>query len=187
MSIDSHISDLKAARRLFPVLSYAPGATTRRALLVDEELSELLLGPWDTTENEIRCMALRAYLDVFTEGRPIIPGYLFQLSDRREEVWEIKAPRPNPGLRVFGRFAQKDVFVALHHEARDALKGWQSRGWRDAKEICKSEWRTLFLTWEPLRGRIIHDYVSNAIDGRYLKSETAQRRRHRILPSPPKE
>jgi len=131
---------------LFPVLSYAPGATTRRALLVDEELSELLLGPWDTTENEIRCMALRAYLDVFTEGRPIIPGYLFQLSDRREEVWEIKAPRPNPGLRVFGRFAQKDVFVALHHEARDALKGWQSRGWRDAKEICKSEWRTLFLT-----------------------------------------
>src|SRR3989442_1528551 len=48
MSIDTHITDLKAARRLFPVLSYAPGATTRRALLVDEELLKLLLGPWDT-------------------------------------------------------------------------------------------------------------------------------------------
>ena len=114
MSIDLHISGLKAARRLFPVLPYAPGATARRALLADEELFNLLVGPWDTTANEVRYMALRAYLDVFTEGRPITPGYLFQLSDRREEVWEIKAPRPNPGMRVFGRFAQKDVFVALH-------------------------------------------------------------------------
>jgi hypothetical protein len=187
MSILAHISGLKAARRLFPVLSYAPGAATRRALLVDEELQKLLLGPWDTTEDEVRFMALRAYLDVYAEGRLITPGYLFQLSDRRDEIWEIKAPRPNPGLRVFCRFAKKDVFVALHHEARDTLRGWQSRLWRDAKEICKSEWRTLFLTWEPLRGATIHDYVSNAIDGRYLKSETAKRRRHRILPSPPEE
>ena len=114
-------------------------------------------------------MTLRAYLDVYTEGRPITPGFLFQLSPKKEEVWEIKAPRPRPGLRLFGRFADIDIFVGLHYVGRDVLKGWQSRTWRDAKEVCKSEWRKLFLTWEPFSGNSIHNYVSSAIDGKYLK------------------
>ena len=182
MSIEVQIEELKRTGRLFPVVSYAPGATTRRALLVNEGLWNRLSGPWDTIEDEIRFMRLRAYLDVYTEGRPIAPGFLFQLTGRSEEVWEIKAPRPRPGLRVFGRFANIDIFVALHYASRDVLGGWQSRVWRDAREICKSEWRKLFLTWEPLNGTSIHDYVSNAIDGKYLKSDTVKRRRHRILP-----
>jgi hypothetical protein len=181
MSISAQIEELKRARRLFPVLCYAPGTTTRRALLVNEELWRHLTGPWDTPENEVKFMELRAYLDVYTEGRLITPGFLFQLSNRSEEVWEIKAPRPRPGLRVFGRFAEIDVFVALHYAERDVLQGWQSRVWRDAKEICKSEWRKLFITWEPFGGNTIHDYVSNAVDGRYLKSDTVKRGRHRVL------
>jgi hypothetical protein len=169
MSIASQIDELKATGRLIPVVSYAPGAATRRGLLVNEALWRLLSGPWVTMEDEVRYMQLRAYLDVYTEGRSITPGFLFQLTTRRDEVWEIKAPRPRPGLRVFGRFADQDIFVALHHERRDALKGWQSRNWRDAREICKSEWRKLFLTYEPFAGNTIHEYVSDAIDGKYLK------------------
>ena len=151
------------------MVSYAPGAATRRGLLVNEELRDRLSGPWAAVEEEIQFMTLRAYLDVFTEGRSITPGFLFQLTPRSDEVWEIKAPRPRPGLRVFGRFADLDIFVALHCESRDVLKGWQSRMWRDAKETCKSEWRKLFVNWEPFRGNSIHDYVSDAIDGKYLK------------------
>jgi hypothetical protein len=182
MSIAVQIEELKRTGRLFPVVSYAPGATTRRALLVGEELWRRLSGPWDTVEDETRFMTLRAYLDVYTEGRPITPGFLFQLSHRGEEIWEIKAPRPRPGLRVFGRFADIDIFVALHYASRDALGGWQSRVWRDAKEICKSEWRRLFLTWEPFSGNSIHEYVSNAFDGKYLRPDAAKSRRHRVLP-----
>jgi hypothetical protein len=96
MSIEAQIEELKRTRRLFPVVSYAPGATTRRALLVNEGLWNRLSGPWDTAEDEVSFMTLRAYLDVYTEGRAITPGFLFQLTHRSEEVWEIKAPRPRP-------------------------------------------------------------------------------------------
>jgi hypothetical protein len=152
MSIAEQIEELKRTGRLFPVLSYAPGTATRRVLLVGEDLWTRLNPPWESDEEEVRFMTLRAYLDVYTEGRAITPGFLFQLTPRRDEVWEIKAPRPRPGLRVFGRFAGLDVFVALHYAARDVLAGWQSRTWRDAIEICKSEWQKLFLTWEPFSG-----------------------------------
>lgn len=182
MSIYDHIEELKRTGRLFPMAPHSPGAAARRALLVNEELWNLLNGPWNTVEDEIRFMTLRAYLDIYTEGRALTPGFLFQLTQPSEEVWEIKAPRPRPGLRVFGRFADIDIFVALHHASRDALGGWQSRVWRDAREICKSEWRKLFLTWEPFRGNSINDYVSNAIDGKYLKPDTTKRGRNRILP-----
>jgi hypothetical protein len=84
-------------------------------------------------------------------------------------VWEIKSPKPRPVLRVFGRFAEKDVLIATNLGDRATLGGWGSREWRDAIETCKAEWRRLFPSWEPLCKGSIHDYVSNAIDGKYYK------------------
>jgi hypothetical protein len=58
-------------------------------------------------------------LDLFAEGAPIGPKYLFLLYRADEAVWEIRSVRPNPSIRVLGRFAAKDIFVATNFALRD--------------------------------------------------------------------
>ena len=71
---------------------------------------------------------LQADLELFAEGQPIDPKYLFLLYPPAEGVWEIRSIRPHPSIRVLGLFAQKDVFIATNLELRENLGGWQSRG-----------------------------------------------------------
>ena len=102
------------------------------------DIWQMLTGPWSDDSEEYRWNQLRAYFDFFTEGRLIHigrSGYMRPLDKRREEVWEIRSPRPRPSLRVFGRFAERDVFVATNWAERKLLKGRGSREWRDEIEL----------------------------------------------------
>jgi len=120
-------------------------------------------------------MVLRADLDRFSQGgvipvaaRPFIGGkrsYMRQLFRWREEVWEIRS-REEPGLRVLGRFAEADVFVALTWHKRAALAGPQSRQWRDAIVGCKTEWTNLFPAYPPKSGDV------NAYPADYISANT---------------
>lgn len=164
MSIRDEIHARQQEGRLFVLNPIAPGSSPRRAMFVTVSLNQMLEGPWDSRDDEIRFSRLRADLDHYVEGGFIDPKYLTRLRPKREEVWEIRSPRPSPSIRVFGRFALRDVFIATHYEVRPPLRGFGSRQWRDAIERCKTEWRNLFPSYQPFSGSQINEYVSNAAD-----------------------
>jgi hypothetical protein len=138
-------------------------------MLVHEALWNFLQAEGPDDEWEDRKGFLQADLDLFAEGAQIGPKYLFLLYRADEAVWEIRSVRPNPSIRVLGRFAAKDIFVATNFALRDALGGWQSREWRDVKIRARTVWSQLFQNYQPLKSTNIHDVVSGAIDGKYFK------------------
>ena len=81
-----------------------------------------------------------------------------------DEVWELRSRDPKPSIRVFGRFADKDVFIATNMEHRKKLFALRSRAWAVEIRTCQTAWNRLFPHLDPHRGETSHDYVSNAID-----------------------
>jgi hypothetical protein len=170
MSIANVIKDRRDAGMLFPVLPAAPGATARRAMFVTEQLWGFLTSPEGTEEWERRVAELQADLEYFVEGRAIDPKYLFLLYHVREAVWEIRSVREQPSIRVLGRFAEKNTFIATNYALREDLGGWESRAWRDVKVLARARWTNLFQQYQPIQGSNIHDMASGALNGKYFKS-----------------
>jgi hypothetical protein len=72
------------------------------------------------------------------------------------EVWETRIRRTSPELRVLGRFADVDTFVALNlYDSQ--LKG--RRTWDTAKVRCQSDWAALFPNSPPVHGNTANDYI----------------------------
>jgi hypothetical protein len=111
--------------------------------------------------------------------RPILKGSspaasytqatLFQLYPRSKAVWEIRSVQDSPSIRVFGLFAEMDVFVATNFALRSELGGWESREWKQARRNATVEWNGLFKPYHPLHGDSVDDVVTGAISGRYFK------------------
>ena len=80
------------------------------------------------------------------------------------EVWELRSRDPKPSIRIFGRFAGKDAFIATNLEFRKLMGGLRSRAFAVERRICVTTWNRLFPYLEPHTGNSVHDYVSNAID-----------------------
>lgn len=178
MSISYEISNRVDEGRLFKLTPFMPPlpGTAIRVMFVSKEIYDLLNGPWSNTAWEERCGSLYADLDQFINGeiitvaeRPFVKGktaYIKQLYKRHEEVWEIRSRDPAPGMRVFGRFAEQDVFIALTWWNRTDLGGPQSRAWRDAIVGCKTEWRNLFPAHDPITDGNINGYPDQYISTR---------------------
>ena len=169
MSIYDELRDRVSEQRLFRLLPAMPNALVVRQMFVSPEIHGLLLGPWGESEWEERCGLLRGDIDRFIEGRLISvakhaykarSAYMAQLHPPGNEAWEIRSRDPDPGLRVLGRFADTNIFVALTWWKRADLGGPTSREWRDAIEGCNAEWRKLFPVYPPKSGANIHDYIS---------------------------
>jgi hypothetical protein len=145
------------------------GVPARRAMFVSEGTWRMLSTEHDDDMEE-RLGILQADLELFVEGQPVDPRYLFLLHPPGEAVWEIRSARPAPSIRVLGRFARKDVFVATNMALREELGGWQSRAWKDVKRQARADWDRLFHPYPPLRSTNIHDLVTGAVDGKYFKA-----------------
>lgn len=169
MSIRAVIQDREASGMLFPLMPKAGGATVVRAMFVTEGLQNVLDSPEGDQEWERRVAELQADLEYFVEGRAIDPKYLFLLYHVREAVWEIRSVRDQPSIRVLGRFAEKDVFIATNFALREDLGKWESRAWRDVKVMARTAWTNIFQQYQPVAGSNIHDMVSGALNGRYFK------------------
>lgn len=173
MSIHDEISNRCAEERLFCTVPALPGAPTVRTIFVSPEINQLILGPWDDKKIEARAGRLRANFDMFTSGMSISVGpdpykkkktaYMSPLNPTADEVWQIRSRDPKPAIRVFGRFSERDVFIALTWGFREKLGGPGSREWRDARERCKTEWRNLFHPYNPHSGNQPDEYISNII------------------------
>lgn len=155
--------------RLISLKPLAPGTSEQRVMLVTPELMATLDGPWQSNDDADRIARLRAHLDHFVSGGFIDPGYLKQLTPKTDEVWTIRSKRPRPSIRVLGRFAARNVFVATNYELRGSLNEIGSIEWGRATRHCKAVWRALFEPYPPMPGETINDYVSNAANPKLFK------------------
>jgi len=89
--------------------------------------------------------------------------YLGRLHPARDEVWDIRSSDPPPGLRVFGRFGNTDIFVGLSWEERLPLGSKDSPDWKRLILQCKTDWRNLFPAHNAISGDDIHDYISTNV------------------------
>lgn len=142
-----------------------------RALYASPVVHRLITGPWADTKEEIRSGRLWADFDRFVEGR-LIPvalnspyskprdTYLSRLDPAEDEVWEIRSRAPKPGIRVFGRFADRDCFVALGWGLRKELGGQGSKEFRQEVRSCLAAWRRIFPSYDAFKGNTVDEYIS---------------------------
>jgi len=172
MSIHEEIKYWIGQGRLFQVFPRLPGSPVNRVLIANEDVNRLVTGPWMDPQEEVRCGRLWADFDRFIEGRLISVSltdpyskpkttYMARLDPLEDDVIEIRSRDPKPGMRVFGRFADKDLFVALNWEYRGNLGGPSDKEFDREREICKARWRQLFPTYESIGGRDIDEYFAD--------------------------
>lgn len=142
-----------------------------RALYASAEVYRLITGPWADAAEEVRCGRLWADFDRFVEGR-VVPvalntpyshpskTYLSRLHPAQDEVWEIRSRAPKPSIRVFGRFADTDCFVALGWKLRKELGGPGSNEFRHEVRSCMAAWRRIFPSYDPFTGSTVDEYIS---------------------------
>ena len=171
MSIHDSIADAVNRRLLFQVEPRMSSEPMNRFLYASPDVYRLVTGPWTDVDEEYRCGKLWADFDRFVEGR-LIPlsldkpyakpndTYLSRLHPSRDEVWTIHSRAPNPGIRVFGRFAYTDCFVALTWRLRKELGGATSREFRKEVRDCLAAWRRTFPSYDALAGNTCNDYIS---------------------------
>ena len=171
MSIHDLLHDAVARGLLIPVEPTMPNEPMIRALYASPAVHRLITGPWADKEEEIRCGRLWADFDRFVEGR-VIPvalnspyskprdTYLSRLDPAEDEVWEIRSRAPRPAIRVFGRFADRDCFVALDWRLRKELGGPGSKEFRQEVRNCLAAWRHTFPSYDAFKGNTVDEYIS---------------------------
>lgn len=118
-------------------------------------------------------MGLRALLEGFLQGDLFsarVPpaknkrAMIALLEPHTDDVWEFRARRPY-NVRLFGRFAARDLFIATNWSWRENLPnaaGITDR-WREEILTSKTAWNRLFPSYSPYNGTDINDYITNAI------------------------
>ena len=146
----------------------------RHMLMGPKMYGEIFVGgqSWnDDPDWKTRCHGLQSELMFFVDGykievalprkeRPYEPkrnAVLRQLHPGEKEVWEYRCTY-KPPLRVFGRFAAKDYFVALDLDRRANLP---KPPWTKEINNCQSSWNLLLPSCKPVSGAL-DDYLSNA-------------------------
>ena len=84
---------------------------------------------------------LRADISHYVEGGRVTWDLMRWLCPHKFEHWELRSRRPRPSLRVFGRFAEPDVFVGTHVAERTSLKEKWNLQWELAKLSCEDYWK----------------------------------------------
>ena len=171
MSTHDLIVDVVTRRLLFQVEPRMSSEPMLRALYASPDVYRLVVGPWSDEAERYRCGKLWADFDRFVEGRPIPVSlenpyakprqtYLSRMDPAEDEVWQIRSRAPRPAIRVFGRFAYRDCFVALNWGLRKDLGEAGSREFQQAIRNCLAAWRRIFPTHNAFTGSSADDYIS---------------------------
>jgi len=148
--------------RLFRVEPLAWRETQERAIYVSRDIYRFLTQPSaDPAANGDR-RKLHRLFDRFISGQEISAAFkrnikgsnIKRLSPPNAEVWEFKV-KARPQLRVFGRFAAKDLFLAITGPVDRANCDFQAE-----KIRCQYEWSKLLPEHSPIHGSTIDDYIS---------------------------
>jgi hypothetical protein len=177
MSIQAEILARVDEGRLRPFLQMLPGPPPdARRIYFSEDMSRAFTGCWANSPYGRRVGIARALLEGFARGDLVVGRMppsknvhtlIAQLEPVVENVWEFRVGEPRPGIRILGRFAEQDTFIATNLVNREdfldaATKRDNPRKWRDEVVRCKTIWTHLFPSYSPHTGNTIHDYISNA-------------------------
>ncbi len=145
-----------------------PSGPATRWIFCSKEVWKSINGPWESSKDQANMGRARGTLDAFTTGLRInvrippsknVRAHLALLEDAEEEVWEFRCRDPDPQIRIFGRFAEKDLFVAFLTRSKPEVV--TDSDYLVAKEEGKRQWRTFFPSYSPHTGKSPDDYVSN--------------------------
>jgi hypothetical protein len=184
MSIREWIGEMVACHCLHPLEPVLKSDPIAREMYLSAEVFALIDGPWGSSQEARRCNKLRADLEAFVTGRRrticVRPfkarnDQMALLDPVSNGVWDIRSQNPAPGLRIFGMFAAKDVFLALIPAARSKPVDYLSRGpfegkddpaWGEVITETKDLWRRTMSTYQPVSGDNADDYFSQGYDCR---------------------
>jgi hypothetical protein len=162
MLIEDEIKRLCDQGRLFAVEPLEWRENQEREVYVSPDINEFLTKTSSDPAVNADRRKLQRLFDRFISGQEITVAFrqsikrsnMKRLYPPSAEVWEFKV-RTRPQLRVFGRFAGKDLFLAI--------TGPVDRPNCDHNvEIvrCQEEWAALLPKHSPIYGSTINDYIS---------------------------
>lgn len=85
----------------------------------------------------------------------------FKWLKRHDDVWVLSFRKPSPGWRIFGRFARKNVFVAMVYFEREELSDMVTYN-KKASEI-PSLWDAKFPGVAPYTASTSEDYLGSMV------------------------
>lgn len=143
------------------------GEGISRSVFVSKNVFGVVQPPWQPGETGSRYALARQILDGFILGdfltvaeRPFKKSptaILARVDPAKEEVWDFRCLDPKPGIRIFGSFVDRNVFIALNWDFRENLN---HGGFAKQVRNCKSEWTLLFGQIKPHSGNSLDDYLS---------------------------
>jgi hypothetical protein len=179
MSICAQIRECVQLGELHQLLPMLDSDPVERKVFISTEIKDALEGPWPNKTAERRLRELQGDLEAFVKGDIIgmcltafqhKTAYMGRLDMPKDEVWDIRSRRNSPALRVFGRFASVDTFIALRIRPRSVRVNWlnseplggaESREWQFAIIETLQEWNRLLPNFNPPHGDDLSVYVSN--------------------------
>jgi hypothetical protein len=112
----------------------------------------------------------RATLDAYVTGKRVavrfppsknVKADLALLDAPIDEIWEFRCTSAKPQIRVFGRFAERDLFIALIMRNKHQCSTNEDYGY--VKSECKRNWNYFFHAYRPHSGMHQDDYVSECV------------------------
>jgi hypothetical protein len=167
MSIVEQIATLVEDGRLFLVRTAQPS----RAILVTKDVWRFLNGPWLDDDEIIGGNEMHATLKFIANGGRVVVGsgkhklcHFKELTMAAPRVWEIRTRSPKPGYRLFGMFADADIFIGTNYSDRLSLRSERSSEFKSAIRASKATWRNLLGTYPPKIGVGINEYIKKDVD-----------------------
>lgn len=166
MSIRDLIRECVDAGDLVILRPILPGTPRMREVFVTPHVHQLL-SVSSNVPVELRKKAAdcRVALDRFVAGAVVTVGLdpfnkkaaceLARTEPPSDGVWCFRIRDPKPHVRIFGGFAERDVFVAVDYRNREALD------FDAAGLTARLLWDDLFKPFPPLIGHKIDDYLSS--------------------------
>jgi hypothetical protein len=174
MSIKRELKQLVDQEVLWCVEPF-PGDPATRAVLLSSSLNSI----FHRAAKESRIARLQADLQNIVAGGEVTLSFTpFKhlsatfgvLEPAGEGTWEIRSRHPSPGLRVFGRFAEVDTFVAIDWAPRSKplegfdkkpLLGRKSLEYQFAQIEVDQFWNKHLAKQSPIYGERCSDYFTD--------------------------
>jgi hypothetical protein len=181
MSIDDVLQSAIDRGDLTPLPMELPSDSQDRCVLLASEVVTLVFGPYVNAAHERRAAQLAADLESFVRKKEISISLTPRgakkdakdadfgiLDPPGHTTWDYRSRIPSPGIRLVGRFAKVDTFVALGWWPRSVPVTWSDKlpliddelRWRIAMHHCETEWYKVLPDLIPVAGTEVENYVS---------------------------
>lgn len=176
MSIRTIIAAWETDGSLSVVRREVEAASPVRCVMATRYAQSKLSGPWGSIAEEERFRTIKAVLDSFISGDVMavrVPpsksarAQIALLEPPEAAVWAFRT-RPDKvrnnlryGVRVFGMFAERDLFIAMSAEFKENLL--DESEYSEEIAFCRRRWGAFFSSYDPVLGSNHDAYVSNYI------------------------